>query len=143
MEGDLIEIEVIVDAIEEGTGCSVEFGRRGFEVVSGGSRRELFLESLEDGFLGGVLLSNLSSALHGIKGIVIVAIPINIVRVDLLSAFIILDLEEPASSGIGIRLTGTLIDGDDFRIDEFTVDHEFESTALEGIETHHSVTDDN
>ena len=77
-----------------------------------------------------------------LKGIIVVAISVDIIGIQLFSSFVVLDLEEPAASGVRVGEAGGLVDGHNFRVDELSIDHILESASLEGIEGHDSVSDD-
>ena len=78
-----------MDAIEEGTGGAV---------VPGGcwTGRELFLQFGQNALLGQILSSHFGP-LGGIEGVIVVAVPIDVIGVQLFRSFIVLNLEEPAS----------------------------------------------
>lgn len=124
-----------MDPVKEGTGRAIVPRRRR-------ARRELLLQSHQNGLLRKILPSHLRPPPSGIKRIVIVTVPVNIVGVQLLSTLIVLYLEVPATSRPRVGLAGGLVDGDDLWVDELSVDHVFVGTALEGVEGHDPVTDD-
>ena len=92
MEGYLVEIEIVMDSIKESARSTVEL-RRDHEF-----RIELLFDLHQDALLAGTSLRGSAC----IKRIVIVAVAIDIIRVQFFSSLIEFQLEISAASGIGV-----------------------------------------
>jgi len=119
-----VELEIVMNTIEIGTRSSVEFRRRQrifsvhpFDIIKNALLRNIFL------FVYFFIWTR-------IERIVIIAVAVNIIRIEFLCSLVKLDLEISASCRIGVIFACTVVNWNDLGIYKSSVYHELVCALL-------------
>lgn len=123
-----MDVEVIEHAIEVGTWCAVVLH------LSSSTFRVLMGQVHQDRLLSQIALFVLLA-----KGVIVVAVSIYVVRIQLETVLLGLDLEVPATCGIWITLTRSIPIRLDLRVDKGSIQKILDLVPKNRRELHHTI----